>query len=73
MSVSISFVAVIVSMFAIAIFAIVRTSKSSGKAESIADSLKEGEERREAFDDETSKPIQYGDDLISRLRKRVGR
>ena len=48
---------------------VVWTSKSSGQSIAERDALKEGESRREKFDEEVgSRPVARGMDLIDRLR-----
>jgi hypothetical protein len=73
MSGSISLAIGIVFVLAFSIWMISKTSKSLGKSEEKEKSLREGEERRRAFDDEVSRPIHRGSDLIDKLRERVGR
>ena len=50
-----------------------RSARQSGKSKVERDVLLDGERRREAFDEEVNRPLAFGDDLIRRLRKRVGR
>jgi len=47
---------------------VVWTSKSSGQSIAERDTLKEGESRREKFDEATSRPIARGFALLNRLR-----
>ncbi len=49
-----------------------RFARRFGKAEAVRDSLLEGERRRDAFDEESSRPLATGRGLIRRLRDRVG-
>jgi len=51
---------------------IIWTSKSSGKSIAERDALKEGQERRGTFDDETNRPASRGRDLLKRLRDMGG-
>lgn len=57
-----------VAVIAMLVFIIVWVSKSSGKSIAERDSLREGQDRREKFDEETSRPIARGAELIARLR-----
>lgn len=70
---TISVVAVALGALAILMFVIVRLARSSGSAEAEVDAALSGEERREAFDEETARPIYSGSELIKRLRNRMGR
>jgi len=47
---------------------IVWASRTAGRASAEARALGEGENRREAFDNENSRPVSVGRDLIKRLR-----
>jgi len=47
---------------------VVWVSRASGKSIAERDALKSGEDRREAFDDETSRPVASGNQLIDRMR-----
>tara|TARA_R110000737_G_scaffold335742_2_gene354703 strand:+ start:204 stop:437 length:234 start_codon:yes stop_codon:yes gene_type:complete len=55
------------------LFLVVRLAKQSGKYGADRDSFRAGEKQRDAFDEEVDRPLASGDDLISRLRDRVGR
>lgn len=57
-----------VVLFIGVILILVRVSKSGGKSIAERDSLKSGEKRREAFDDETNRPVATGDELVDRMR-----
>ena len=62
------FALVIVSMLLVA-----RAYQAKGRSDALAKVRDEGEERRDAFDEEVSRPVSRGTDLISRMRRRVGR
>jgi len=47
---------------------IVWISRSGGKSVAERDALKDGQDRREAFDEATSRSVAVGHDLIERLR-----
>ncbi len=47
---------------------VVWTSKSSGKSIAERDALKEGQSRRERFDEAMHRPIARGNELLDRLR-----
>jgi len=58
----------LVAVIGILIFIVVRVSKSSGKSIAERNALREGQDRREVFDEEASRPAARGRDLIKRLR-----
>jgi hypothetical protein len=67
---------VVISVFLLLVaglFLVVRLAKQSGKYGADRDSFRAGERHRDAFDKEVDRPLASGDDLISRLRDRVGR
>ena len=69
-------VTVVTAFFALVIVSILlmaRAYRSTGRSESLVRTHAEGNRRRRAFDEETSRPISRGRDLINRLRGRVGR
>ena len=47
---------------------IVWISRTAGRAVAEANALSEGEDRREKFDEESSRPVAVGRDLLRRLR-----
>lgn len=57
-----------VVVFVSVIWILVAVSKKAGSATTKADSLSEGESRREAFDEATSRAVATGNDLIDRMR-----
>lgn len=57
-----------VAVIGMLVCVIVMVSKSSGKSVAERNALKEGQDRREKFDEETSRPIARGAELIARLR-----
>ncbi len=57
-----------VVVFVAVIWILVAVSKKAGSATTKADSLSEGESRREAFDEATSRPVATGNELIDRMR-----
>ena len=57
-----------VLVIGIAMWILVSISRSGGKSIAQRDSLKEGEKRREAFDEEVSRPNARHFDLLKRLR-----
>jgi len=62
-----------VTVLAVIVLLLVRQAKSAGAATAQRDTLAEGEERREAFDEAVDRPLARGSELIARLRQRVGR
>lgn len=57
-----------VAVIAMLVWIIVWVSKSSGRSIAERDALKEGQDRREKFDEEVSRSISTGRKLIDRLR-----
>jgi hypothetical protein len=62
-----------VILFVIVIGILVKVSKSSGKSIAERDSLQEGQDRRNAFDKVMEKPAASGRELVSKLRRSLGR
>jgi hypothetical protein len=58
----------LVAVIGILIAIVVWVSKSSGQSIAERDALKEGQDRRDEFDEETSRPVAKGDSLIDRMR-----
>ena len=61
-----------VAVVGIAMGILVWVSRSSGKSSAEWDTLEEGHNRREAFDEETNRPVARGRDLLDRLRDMGG-
>jgi hypothetical protein len=57
-----------VALFIGVILILVRVSKSGGSSIAERDAFKDGEKRRGKFDEETSRPVATGNDLIDRMR-----
>lgn len=69
-------VTIVVAFFALVVVSILlmaRAYRLTGRSESLIRTHEEGNRRREAFDEESAKPIRRGRDLIDRLRERVDR
>jgi len=47
---------------------IVWIARSGGKSVAERDALKDGQDRRDEFDEEVSRPVATGNDLLERLR-----
>jgi len=63
----------IIAVCAIVIFALVRAAQGAGAAKSERNTLRAGEEKRNAFDEVMARPVASGRKLIDQLRNRVGR
>jgi len=70
---SLYLVAGVIILFAIVIGILVWVSKSSGKATAERDSLQDGQDRRDKFDEVLSRPRLRGSELLDKLRRDLGR
>ena len=70
---SLYLVAGVIILFAIVIGILVWVSKSSGKATAERDSLQDGQDRRDKFDEDLSRPRLRGSELLDKLRRDLGR
>ncbi len=62
-----------VLLFAGALCALVVVSRTVGRASAKIDTLEEGEDRRDAFDEVVSRPSLRGRRLVDKLRRELGR
>ena len=70
---SLYLVAGVIILFAIVIGILVWVAKSSGKATAERDSLQDGQDRRDKFDEVLSRPRLRGSELLDKLRRDLGR
>lgn len=71
--ITITVVTAFFALVVVSILLVARAHQARGRADALAEVRDEGEERRDAFDKEVSRPVSHGADLISRMRRRVGR